>query len=124
QRPDTAGWRQGQRAGEAGAAGQNTAQCRCGRWGMTSAMTSLRSTLSRRGRDAGAGGGWSTVDNGTHYSDDIDGLQVVRATRITWLSTLAVAVLLVWSYFAELVEVSTGDGRVIPISREQVIQSL
>lgn len=91
---------------------------------MTSAMASLRRALSRRGRDGGAGGERSSADNGTHYSDDIDGLQVVRATRITWLSTLAVAVLLVWSYFAELVEVSTGDGRVIPISREQVIQSL
>lgn len=61
---------------------------------------------------------------GFDIGDDIDGCRVVRATRITWLSSLAVAALLVWSYFAEVVEVSTGDGRVIPISREQVIQSL
>lgn len=59
-----------------------------------------------------------------HYSDDVDEISVGRATRITWLSALAVAALLTWSYFAEVVEVSTGDGRVIPISREQVIQSL
>ncbi|PRB84172.1 secretion protein HlyD [Pseudomonas sp. MYb185] len=59
-----------------------------------------------------------------HYNDDVDDASIGRATRITWLSALAIAALLLWSYFAEVVEVSTGDGRVIPISREQVIQSL
>ncbi|MDY3197383.1 MAG: HlyD family type I secretion periplasmic adaptor subunit [Pseudomonadaceae bacterium] len=56
--------------------------------------------------------------------DDADNRSLSRATRITWLSSLTIAALLIWSYFAEVVEVSTGDGRVIPISREQVIQSL
>ena len=59
-----------------------------------------------------------------HYHDEVDDSSIGRATRITWLSSLAIAALLVWSWFAEVVEVSTGDGRVIPISREQVIQSL
>lgn len=59
-----------------------------------------------------------------HYNDEVDDSSIDRATRITWLSSLAIAALLVWSWFAEVVEVSTGDGRVIPISREQVIQSL
>ncbi len=59
-----------------------------------------------------------------HYNDEVDDSSIGRATRITWLSSLAIAALLVWSWFAEVVEVSTGDGRVIPISREQVIQSL
>lgn len=58
------------------------------------------------------------------FSDEVDDSSISRATRITWISSLAIAVLLLWSYFAEVVEVSTGDGRVIPISREQVIQSL
>src|SRR5690606_27923412 len=56
--------------------------------------------------------------------DDADNRSLSRATRITWLSSLTIAALLIWSYFAEVVEVSTGDGRVIPISRAQVIQSL
>src|SRR5690554_7414809 len=59
-----------------------------------------------------------------YYNDEVDDSSIGRATRITWLSSLAIAALLVWSWFAEVVEVSTGDGRVIPISREQVIQSL
>lgn len=59
-----------------------------------------------------------------HYDDEVDDTTVVRSTRIVWLSCLTIAVLLVWSWFAEVVEVSTGDGRVIPTSREQVIQSL
>ena len=32
--------------------------------------------------------------------------------------------LLIWSYFAKLVEVTTGTGKVVPTSREQIIQSL
>ncbi|WP_185265905.1 HlyD family type I secretion periplasmic adaptor subunit [Halopseudomonas xiamenensis] len=60
----------------------------------------------------------------TQYSDEVDASRIARATRITWLSSLAIAALLLWAWFAEVVEVSTGDGRVVPISREQVIQSL
>jgi adhesin transport system membrane fusion protein len=59
-----------------------------------------------------------------HYNDEVDDATVVRSTRIVWLFFLIIAALLVWSYFAVVVEVTTGKGRVIPTSREQVIQSL
>src|SRR5690554_268073 len=58
------------------------------------------------------------------YDAEVDARGLGRAMRITWISSLAIAALLVWSYFAEVVEVSTGDGHIVPISREQVIQSL
>ena len=77
--------------------------------------------LSIRSADGVPGGG-----DGGHslYSNEMDDASLRRAMRVTGLATLAIAALLLWSYFAEVVEVSTGDGRVIPISREQVIQSL
>jgi adhesin transport system membrane fusion protein len=46
------------------------------------------------------------------------------ASRIILLSTLLFAVLGIWAYFGKLDEVSTGSGKVIPSSREQVLQSL
>src|SRR5690606_12826827 len=77
--------------------------------------------LSIRSADGVPGGG-----DGGHslYSNEMDDASLRRAMRVTGLATLAIAALLLWAYFAEVVEVSTGDGRVIPISREQVIQSL
>lgn len=59
-----------------------------------------------------------------HYKDEVDDATVVRSTRIVWLSSLTILALLIWSWFAEVTEVSKGDGRVIPSSREQVVQSL
>ncbi|MFT3801755.1 MAG: HlyD family efflux transporter periplasmic adaptor subunit [Burkholderiaceae bacterium] len=51
--------------------------------------------------------------------------------ELPWFSFLSVALLaaliaafLVWAYSAELEEVTRGQGRVVPSSREQVIQSL
>lgn len=80
-----------------------------------------RNTAATAGRTAAFAG----QDGAQYqYNDDVDDASIGRATRITWLSSLAIAALLLWSWFAEVVEVSTGDGRVIPISREQVIQSL
>ena len=58
------------------------------------------------------------------YNDDIDDSQIVGSTRVVWIIVLAITVFITWSYFAEVVEVSTGTGKVIPTSREQVIQSL
>ncbi|MDN7132930.1 HlyD family efflux transporter periplasmic adaptor subunit [Halomonas sp. MC140] len=58
------------------------------------------------------------------YSAEIDDASIVRSTRVVWFFFLVIAAFMVWSYFAEVVEVSTGSGRVIPISREQVVQSL
>ena len=48
----------------------------------------------------------------------------MHARRFVRLLGLLLLVLLVWSYFAELDEVSSGSGKVVPISKEQVIQSL
>lgn len=58
------------------------------------------------------------------YSAEIDDASIVRSTRVVWFFFLVIAAFVMWSYFAEVVEVSTGSGRVIPISREQVVQSL
>ncbi|WOF44446.1 HlyD family type I secretion periplasmic adaptor subunit [Sphingopyxis indica] len=46
------------------------------------------------------------------------------ATRPVWLLAALFVAGLVWAWFAELDEVATGGGRVVPTSREQVIQSL
>ncbi|WP_082143617.1 HlyD family efflux transporter periplasmic adaptor subunit [Nitratireductor soli] len=57
------------------------------------------------------------------YGDD-DGVRLSRSGTIVRIVFLLLACGLVWAYFAELAEVSAGDGRVVPTSREQVIQSL
>lgn len=67
-------------------------------------------------RDFSRRGGWT-------FGDD-DGLNLTRSARVVQLFVALLVALLVWAYFATLDEVSTGDGRVIPTSREQVIQSL
>jgi Multidrug resistance efflux pump len=46
------------------------------------------------------------------------------ASRIIVLSTLLFIFLGVWAWFGKLDEVSTGTGKVVPSSREQVLQSL
>ena len=58
------------------------------------------------------------------YNDQINDAEIVRSSRIIWCSLLLIVALLVWSYFAVLVEVSTGTGKVVPTSKDQVIQSL
>lgn len=58
------------------------------------------------------------------YNDFIDEAEIVRSSRIIWVFALLLVILIIWSYFADLVEVSTGTGKVVPTSREQVIQSL
>lgn len=55
---------------------------------------------------------------------EADDAQIVRSTRIVVLAFLLVAAGCVWAWFALLDEVSSGTGRVVPTSREQVIQSL
>lgn len=43
---------------------------------------------------------------------------------IIWIVTIGIGILLLWAYFFKLEEVSTGTGKVIPTSKEQIIQSL
>ncbi|HBI83106.1 HlyD family efflux transporter periplasmic adaptor subunit [Orrella sp. NBD-18] len=48
-----------------------------------------------------------------------------RALRyLVWTTTLAVVAALVWASVFELEEITRGQGKVIPVHREQVIQSL
>lgn len=58
------------------------------------------------------------------YNDQIDEAEIVKSSRIIWIFVLLLISLIVWAYYAPLVEVSTGTGKVIPTSRAQVIQSL
>ena len=58
------------------------------------------------------------------YQDHIDEAEIVKSSRIIWAFVALIGALLVWSYFAKLVEVTTGTGKVVPTSREQIIQSL
>lgn len=46
------------------------------------------------------------------------------ATRMLWVLAAMVASFLLWAWFASLDEVATGNGRVVPTSHEQVLQSL
>ncbi len=47
-----------------------------------------------------------------------------RPSIVVWMSFLAVGALLVWAYFAPLEEIAAGNGKIIPSSRAQMIQSL
>ena len=58
------------------------------------------------------------------YQDHIDEAEIVKSSRIIWAFVALIGALLIWSYFAKLVEVTTGTGKVVPTSREQIIQSL
>jgi len=55
---------------------------------------------------------------------DADDARLVRSTRVVSLIVVFAGIAILWSYFASLDEVSSGSGRVVPIMREQVIQSL
>jgi adhesin transport system membrane fusion protein len=57
------------------------------------------------------------------FGDEKD-RRLVLATQLLWALSGMLAIGLAWAWFAELDEVSTGSGRVVPTSREQVIQSL
>lgn len=53
------------------------------------------------------------------------GTRTIRAARrMIWLLSGLIAIALAWAWFASLDEVATGTGRVVPTSREQVLQSL
>ncbi|BDH47484.1 secretion protein HlyD [Salmonella enterica subsp. enterica serovar Choleraesuis] len=62
--------------------------------------------------------------NGDHGENDIDNQSLSRSGRIVTICGLLLLVTWVWAAFGTLDEVSTGTGKVIPSSREQVLQSL
>lgn len=53
-----------------------------------------------------------------------DEVLLTRSKRVVTIFTLLILAGLAWAYFALLDEVSTGSGRVVPVSKEQVVQSL
>ncbi|WP_313741552.1 HlyD family type I secretion periplasmic adaptor subunit [Pseudomonas sp.] len=57
------------------------------------------------------------------YLDGQDDHAVLRAGRVITVCALMLAAFVAWAAWFEIVEVSTGTGKVIPSSREQVIQS-
>lgn len=66
----------------------------------------------------------SGSEDGSWIYGDADDARLVRSTRVVWAIALFLILVVTWSYFAVLDEVSTGSGRVVPSTREQVIQSL
>ncbi len=57
------------------------------------------------------------------YSD-ADDRRIALAKRFVQIFMLLFATVIGWAYFATLDEVSTGTGKIVPTSQEQVIQSL
>jgi len=47
-----------------------------------------------------------------------------RSTLVVWMIGIGLLSLLIWAWLFNLEEVSTGTGKVIPSSKEQIIQSL
>lgn len=56
--------------------------------------------------------------------NDLNETRATRSTRIIWLVGLFLVAFFAWAWLFEIDEVSSGTGKVIPSSREQVIQSL
>lgn len=63
-----------------------------------------------------------------YYMRDLHAAMLEKsAPRVIWVLYLIAMVLvaaLVWAHFAEVEEITEGEGKVIPISGEQIIQSL
>ncbi|KXK07953.1 MAG: putative type I secretion membrane fusion protein HlyD [Nitrospira sp. OLB3] len=55
---------------------------------------------------------------------DLNETRATRSTRVIWLVALFLVIFFAWAWFFEIDEVSSGTGKVIPSSREQVIQTL
>lgn len=53
-----------------------------------------------------------------------DEVRATRSYRVVYLLVLLLVVFGLWAWFFKIDEVSSGSGKVIPTSREQVIQSL
>ncbi|MFT4248009.1 MAG: HlyD family efflux transporter periplasmic adaptor subunit [Pseudomonas sp.] len=55
---------------------------------------------------------------------DLNESRATRSARVVWLLAGFLLAFFLWAWFFEIDEVSSGTGKVIPSSREQVIQSL
>jgi len=55
---------------------------------------------------------------------DHNEMRATRSAQVIWLVALFLAFFFAWAWFFEIDEVSSGTGKVIPSSRDQVIQSL
>ncbi len=55
---------------------------------------------------------------------DLNEMRATRSARIVWTIALFLAAFFAWAWFFQIDEVSSGAGKVIPSSRDQVIQSL
>ncbi|WP_371233272.1 HlyD family type I secretion periplasmic adaptor subunit [Pseudomonas sp. QE6] len=67
-------------------------------------------------------------DNDIAYISDLQAALIEQKTTASTLVLLLIASvfsgLILWAYFARVEEITRGEGKVIPSSREQVIQSL
>ncbi|MHC8407038.1 HlyD family efflux transporter periplasmic adaptor subunit [Pseudomonas sp. TMB3-21] len=58
------------------------------------------------------------------YLDGRDERAIAGGARVIWGCALMLACFIAWAAWFEVVEVSNGTGKVVPSSREQVIQSM
>ncbi|WP_370172536.1 HlyD family efflux transporter periplasmic adaptor subunit [Sphingobium abikonense] len=65
----------------------------------------------------------AVMDDDWQFDDEGRG-RIRSARRLVWLLAALFFTAFCWAWFAKLDEVASGSGRVVPTSREQVIQSL
>ncbi|TDV56644.1 adhesin transport system membrane fusion protein [Pseudomonas graminis] len=58
------------------------------------------------------------------YLDGQDERSIAGGVRVIWICAVMLACFLAWAAWFQVVEVSTGTGKVVPSSREQLIQSM
>lgn len=58
------------------------------------------------------------------YLDGRDERSIAGGVRVIWVCALMLACFLAWAAWFQVVEVSTGTGKVVPTSKEQLIQSM
>lgn len=58
------------------------------------------------------------------YLDGRDERSITGSVRVIWTCALMLACFIAWAAWFQVVEVSTGTGKVVPSSREQLIQSM
>jgi adhesin transport system membrane fusion protein len=58
------------------------------------------------------------------YLDGQDERSITGSVRVIWVCALMLACFVAWAAWFQVVEVSTGTGKVVPSSREQLIQSM